>query len=94
MNAAPWGSAHTAIRPASMTSNGSIRADPPASVTFFAVSSVLSTQMYVFHIAMGGAPSGIEPTAATSPPRIRAMKYWPSDPSGITSSNSQGKSSL
>ena len=43
-NAAPSGSAKTAIRPASMTSNGSITAAPPASRTFDAVSSALSTQ--------------------------------------------------
>ena len=71
-----------------MTSNGSVTTAPPASRALAAVSSALSTQMYVFHIATGGAPSGIDPTAATSPPRMRPMKYLPSDPSGITSSNS------
>jgi len=34
------------------------------------------------------APAGIDPTAATSPPRIRPIKYVPSDPSGIMFSNS------
>ena len=72
-----------------MTSNGSIRALPPASRTFAAVSSALSTQMYVFHNAIGGAASGIEPTAATRSPRSVAMKYSPSESGGITSSNSQ-----
>ena len=44
-NTAPSGSVKTAIRPASMTSNGSITTFPPASRTFDAVSSALSTQM-------------------------------------------------
>jgi hypothetical protein len=48
----------------------------------------------VFHIAIGGAASGIDPTAATSPPRSRAMKYLASDAGGITSSNSQPKRPL
>ena len=74
-NTAPSGSAQTAIRPASMTSNGSVRTLPPASRTFATVSSALSTRTYVFHIAIGGAASGIDPIAATSPPRIWAMKY-------------------
>ena len=64
----------TAIRPASRTSNGSLSTTPPASRALAAVSSALSTQMYVFHSAIGGAPSGIAPTAATSPPRMRPMK--------------------
>ena len=71
-----------------MTSNGSVKTRPPASFTFEAASSALSTQTYVFHTAIGGPPSGCEPTAATSPPRRRAMKYLPPDPGGITSSNS------
>ena len=87
-NTAPSGSANTAIRPAFITSKGSVRTWPPASRTLDAVSSALSTQTYVFHLAMGGPPSGIPPTAATSPPRIRALKYLASDPGGITSSNS------
>ena len=45
-------------------------------------------------MAACGAASGIDPTAATSPPRIRAMKYLPSDPGGITSSNSHPKRPL
>ena len=44
-NAAPSGSVSTAIRPASMTSKGSIATPPPASRAFAAVSSALSTQM-------------------------------------------------
>jgi hypothetical protein len=52
-----------------MTSKGSIRTPPPASRTFDAASSALSTQNQVFHVAIFGAPAGIEPTAATSPPR-------------------------
>ena len=87
-NAAPSGSAKTAIRPASMTSNGAVRTRPPASTTFDAVSSALSTQTYVFQAAVEGPPSGADPTAATSPPRRRAMKYLPAEPGGITSSNS------
>ncbi len=43
-NTAPSGSLKTAIRPASMTSNGSITTPPPASRTLDAVSSALSTQ--------------------------------------------------
>jgi hypothetical protein len=53
----------------------------------------------VFQIATGGAASGIDPTAATSPRRpspelsnrdqpvasARAMKYLPSELGGITS---------
>ena len=84
---APSGSARTAIRPASSTSKGSVTTAPPAARARVAVSSALSTQTYVFHIAIGGAPSGIDETAATSPPRMRAMRYTPSEPSGITSSN-------
>lgn len=39
-------------------------------------------------MAMGGAsPIGAE-IAATSPPRMRPMKYWESAPSGMTSSSS------
>jgi hypothetical protein len=90
-NAAPSGSVKTAVRPASMTSNGSLTTPPPASRTLDAVSSALSTEMYVSHIATDGADSGIDPTAATSAPCRRAMKYLPSDPGGITSSNSQPK---
>ena len=46
-NGAPSGSVTTAIRPASMTSNGSIAMLPPASRTLDAVSSALSTQKYM-----------------------------------------------
>jgi hypothetical protein len=42
--AAPSRSAKTAMRPKSMTSNGSITTLPPASRTFAAVSSARSTQ--------------------------------------------------
>src|SRR6185436_17182004 len=52
------------IRPASMTSNGSISDLPPAARTLEAAWSALSTQTYVSHIAIGGAPSGIDPTNA------------------------------
>ena len=93
-NAAPSGSVKTAIRPASITSNGSFTTAPPASRTFDAVSSALSTETYVSHVATGGAPSGIEPSAATSPPCRRAMKYLPGAPGGITFSNSQPKRPL
>src|SRR5947207_981053 len=88
-NAAPSGSVNTAIRPASMTSNGSVSMRPPAWRTFAAASSALCTHTYVFHTPVGGAPSGCDPTAATSPPRSRAMKYLPGAPGGITSSKSQ-----
>jgi len=90
-NAAPSGSVKTAVRPAPGTSNGSRTTPPPAARTLDAVSSALSTQMYVSHIAVGGADSGIDPTAATARPRRRAMKYLPGAPGGITSSNSQPK---
>jgi len=39
-------------------------------------------------------PPGVDPTAATSPPRTRAMKYLPSDSGGITSSNCQSNRPL
>ena len=91
LNAAPSGSAKTAIRPKRGMSNGSLRVVPPASWTFEAVSSTSSTQMYVFHTARAGMPGGIEPTAATSPPRMRPMKYRVSASVGITSSTSQPK---
>jgi len=76
-----------------MTSNGSIRTRPPASRAFAAVSSALCTHTYVFHVAIAGAASGIEPTAATSPLRMRAMRYFAPDDGGMTSSSSQPKSS-
>jgi hypothetical protein len=47
---------------------------PPAFLTFAAVSSTLSTQMYVFQVAADGASWGIGPMPATSLPRIRPMK--------------------
>jgi LPS sulfotransferase NodH len=56
-----------------MTSQGSATTVPPAVSAFEAVSSALATQTYVFHVAADGVPSGIDPTAATSPPRSRAM---------------------
>src|SRR5262245_48160736 len=43
-NAALSGSVRTAMRPASLTSNGSVTTPPPESRTFAAVSSALSTQ--------------------------------------------------
>ena len=49
--------------------------------------------MYVFQVAISGADSGIDPMAATSRPRMRAMKYLASDPGGIMSSTSQPKRS-
>ena len=71
--AAPCGSATKAMRPESKMSNGSSSTLPPAALTFSAVSSALSTWMYVFHTA-GCASSPIcELTAAASRPRIRAM---------------------
>src|SRR5918995_3695210 len=91
-NTAPSGSVKTPVRPAPGTSNGSLTTAPPASRTFAAALSALSTQMYVSHIAVGVADSGIDPTAATAPPRRRAMKYLPADPCGITFSNCQPKS--
>jgi hypothetical protein len=44
-NAAPSVSVQTAVRPASMTSNGSIATEPPAARTLAAVSSASATQM-------------------------------------------------
>ena len=67
--AAPSGSVKTAIRQASMKSNGFVTRLPPASRILDAASSALSTQKYVFHIAIGGAASGIDRTPATSPLR-------------------------
>jgi hypothetical protein len=67
---------------------------PPASFTFLALASAFSVQMYVFHIARGGAPSGTPEIAATSPPLIRPTKYWPPDSGGMTFSNSQPKRPL
>ena len=43
MKKAPCGSWSTAIRPASITSNGPAWTDPPCSLTFAAVASALST---------------------------------------------------
>jgi hypothetical protein len=54
-----------------------------------AVSSALSTRTYVFQVATGGAPSGAELMAATSPPLRRAMRYCPGEPAGMVSSSSQ-----
>ena len=45
MEKAPAGSAQAAMRPASMTSNGSIATVPPAAVTAAAASSALATVM-------------------------------------------------
>ncbi len=50
-----------------MNSKGSVITLPPASLTLNAVSSALSTQKYVFHIAIGGAAAAIDRTPATSP---------------------------
>ena len=44
-----------AMRPESMTSNGSVSTVPPASRTLAAVSSALSTQMYVFQPSAAAA---------------------------------------
>src|SRR5437660_1141799 len=44
--------------------------------------------MYVFQVAIGGAPSGIPFTPATSRSWSRAMKYFWPEPGGITSVNS------
>jgi len=81
------------MRPASWTSKGSVSALPPASFTVAAVSSALSTPIYVFHTAVGGAASGVDPIAATARPRSSAMKYPPGASAGTRSSSSQPKSS-
>ena len=73
-NGAPCGSAQTAIRPASKTSNGSESTLPPASCTARTVSSALSTATYVLHTAVGGAPADCELIPATSRPSRRAAK--------------------
>jgi hypothetical protein len=93
-NVAPSGSAKTAVRPTSMTSNGSFTTLPPASRALAAVSSALSTETYVSHVAVDGADSAVDPTAATAPPCRPAMKYLPSDSGGITFSNVQPKRPL
>jgi hypothetical protein len=61
------------MRPASMMSPGSMITVPPAARTFAAVSSASCTHTYVFHAAAPGSPCIGEPTAPTSPPRIRPM---------------------
>ena len=91
-NAAPSGSVNAAIRPKSKMSNGSTTTLPPASRTLAAVSSALSTQMYVVQIAAAGASSCGGLMAATSPPPSRPMKYLPGAPAGIVFSNSQPNS--
>jgi hypothetical protein len=97
----------TPIRQAFMKSKGSITTPPPASRTFDAASSALSTHKYVVHIAIGGAVPGIDRMAATSPlclspdrskmdePLVsaRAIKYLSAELGAITSSNSQPKRS-
>ena len=93
-NAAPSGSVKTAVRPTPEMSKGSLTTPPPAARTFDSAASALSTEMYVSHVAFGGADSGSDPTAATAPPGRAAMTYLPSDPSGIASSNSQPKRPL
>jgi hypothetical protein len=55
MKKAPCGSWITAIRPASMTSNGGACTLAPSSAAFAAASSALSTVTYEFHI--GGTPA-------------------------------------
>src|SRR5829696_7216109 len=107
-NAAPSGSLQIAIRQASRRSKGSIRTAPPASRTRDAASSALSTQKYVFHIAIAGPAAGIERTPATSPLSCAperskidelaawclATKYFSPEPAGDASPNSQPKSPL
>jgi len=60
-------------------------------VTIFLLTSTVSVPVSMFdpELSWRLADSGIEPTAATSPPCSRAMKYLPFEPGGITSSNSQ-----
>ena len=69
-NTAPAGSAATAIRPASMTSNGSLISLPPAAVTFSAVASAFSVARYVVQAV--GVPGGpiFGPIPATIWPSI------------------------
>ena len=63
---------------------------PPASLTFATVSSALSTWMYVFQVGVSGSIWLL--MAATSRPRIRAMKYLPGESGGIAFSLSQPNS--
>src|SRR5712691_6035576 len=61
------------MRPAPGTSNGAASTRPRAWSTRCAVSSVLSTQTYVFHFARVELPPGIELIAATYGTRA----LWP-----------------
>ena len=76
---APSGSAKTAIRPASITSNGSVTTRPPERRTFEAASSALSTHTYEFHSAVGGPLFGTAPriNGSVKGPRITqaAVKF-------------------
>src|SRR2546425_11519352 len=86
---APVGSAITAIRPASMTSNGGAMTEPPAPGTCAAVASTSVTVTYEFQC--GGTPGiGRGATAATAFPFFKAIEYTPSlpessGPTGCTS---------
>ena len=92
-NTAPAGSAQTATRAAARRSKGSVTTLPPASVTFSAAASALSTQTWVPHAATGGRPPPrSEPIAATGRPRSVHTKYLPGEPDGIVSSASQPNS--
>jgi len=71
-----------------MTSKGAAMTSPPAATRLPAASSALRTHTYVFHTALDRPASGCEPTAATSAPGTRAMKYRPGASGGIESSNS------
>ncbi len=73
---APWGSAITAIRPASSTSIGAMKTVPPACVAAAHVASASATVMYVVHIG-GGPPSRHGPSPATVRPRMLNIRYPP-----------------
>src|SRR5919206_126053 len=81
MNTAPAGSATTAMRPASMTSNGGAMTLPPADSTSATVPSRSLTVMYEFQCGgMPSGPGGMPVIAATSRPRNLAIEY--AGPSG------------
>jgi hypothetical protein len=88
-----------ATRAASRNSKGSLAMSPPAATTLAAVSSALSTQKYVFHVAEAARLDLIPATSPLlRPPEVskkdevvvwrRAKRYVSSEPGGITSSYS------
>ena len=83
-NIAPVGSEAIAMRPASITSNGSPIVEPPAPGTCAAVASTSATLTYVFQC--GGTPGiGSGAIAATSLPFFLAIEYTAPSPMGASS---------